>query len=60
VACLTRIDALIERVDPHKKKYAVVAIDKDPIVRAEFIFMNSGNGFEKALEKARVEMVKNG
>ena len=45
-------------IDPHKKKHAAVAITEDLVVRAKFKLMNSRNGFEEALEKARAEMVK--
>jgi transposase len=51
---------LIVGVDPHKKKHAVVAITEDLMVRAKFKFVNSKEGFEDALEKARSEMIKAG
>jgi transposase len=51
---------LIVGVDPHKKKHAAVAINEDLVVQTKFKFVNSRNGFDEALEKARVEMVKAG
>ncbi|MBM4463864.1 MAG: IS110 family transposase [Chloroflexi bacterium] len=51
---------LIVGVDPHKKKHAVVAINEDLVVQTKFKFVNSRNGFDEALEKARLEMVKAG
>lgn len=51
---------LIVGVDPHKKKHAAVAVNEDLVVRTKFKFMNSRKGFEEALEKARVEMVRAG
>jgi len=51
---------LIVGVDPHKKKHAAVAINEDLVVQTKFKFMNSRNGFDEALEKARIEMVKAG
>jgi transposase len=51
---------LIVGVDPHKKKHAAVAINEDLVVQTKFKFANSRNGFDEALEKARVEMVKAG
>jgi transposase len=45
-------------IDPHKKKHAAVAITEDLMVRTKFKFMNSREGFEEMLEKARSEMVK--
>jgi transposase len=51
---------LIVGVDPHKKKHAAVAINEDLVVQTKFKFMNSRNGFDEVLEKARVEMVKAG
>jgi transposase len=51
---------LIVGVDPHKKKHAAVAINEDLVVQTKFKFVNSKNGFDEALEKARVEMVKAG
>jgi transposase len=46
-------------IDPHKKKHAAVAITEDLMVRTKFKFVNSRNGFEESLEKARAEMIKN-
>jgi transposase len=51
---------LIVGVDPHKKKHAAVAINEDLAVQTKFKFVNSRDGFDEALEKARVEMVKAG
>jgi transposase len=45
-------------IDPHKKKHAAVAITEDLVVRAKFKFLNSRSGFENALERVRVEMIK--
>lgn len=45
-------------IDPHKKKHAAVAITEDLMIRTKFKFMNSRNGFEETLEKARSEMIK--
>jgi len=45
-------------IDPHKKKHAAVAITEDLMIRTKFKFMNSRNGFEEMLEKARAEMIK--
>jgi transposase len=53
-------ECLIVGVDPHKKKHAAVAINEDLVVQTKFKFVNSRNGFDEALEKARVEMVKAG
>ncbi len=47
-------------IDPHKRKHAAVAITEDLVVRAKFKFVNSKDGFEDALEKARSEMIKAG
>jgi transposase len=49
---------LVIGVDPHKKKHAAVAITGDLMVQAKFKFDNSRTGFEQALEKTRVEMIK--
>jgi transposase len=49
---------LIVGVDPHKKKHAAVAITEDLIVRTKFKFDNSKDGFKKALESSRAEMIK--
>ena len=51
---------LIVGVDPHKKKHVAVAISEDLVVQTKFKFVNSRNGFDEALEKARLEMVKAG
>jgi transposase len=51
---------LIVGVDPHKKKHAAVAINEALVVQVKFKFVNSRNGFDEALEKVRVEMVKAG
>ena len=47
-------------IDPHKSKHAAVAITEDLVVRTKFKFMNSKIGFEEALEKSRMEMIKGG
>jgi transposase len=51
---------LIVGVDPHKKRHAAVAVNEDLVIRTKFKFVNSRKGFEEALEKARVEMVRAG
>ena len=49
---------LIVGIDPHKKKHAAVAINEDLVVQTKFKFLNSRDGFDEALEKAGVEIVK--
>jgi len=51
---------LIVGVDSHNKKHAAVAINEDLVVQTKSKFVNCRNGFDEALEKARVEMVKAG
>jgi transposase len=47
-------------IDPHKKKLVAVAITDDLMVRTKFKFDNSREGFERALENARSEIIKTG
>ena len=47
-------------LDPHKRKYAAVAMTEDPVVQSKFKFADSRHGFEEALERARAEMVRCG
>jgi transposase len=47
-------------IDPHKRKHAAVAIAEDLTVRTRLKFMNSKVGFDEALEKCRLEMMKSG
>jgi transposase len=47
-------------IDPHKRKHAAVAITEDLTVRTKYKFMNSKNGFDEALAKGRMEMIKSG
>jgi len=51
---------LVMGVDPHKKKYAAVAMTQDFTTHSKFKFNNSKEGFEIALERARAEMVRTG
>ena len=50
---------LVVGTDPHKKKHAVMVMTQDLIVRTRFKFSNSKRGFDEALERVRLEMVKN-
>ena len=51
---------LVVGVNPHKKRHAAVAINEHLVVQTKFKFVNSRDGFDEALEKARVEMGKAG
>jgi len=51
---------LMVGVDPHKKMHAAVAMTQDAVAHAKFKFANSRQGYEDALERVRVEMVKTG
>jgi transposase len=47
-------------VDPHKRRHAAVAMTQDFMVQGKFKFANSKRGFEEALERAKIEMVRTG
>lgn len=49
---------LVIGVDPHKKKHVAGAMTQDAVVHAKFKFVNSRQGYDEALERVRVEMVK--
>jgi hypothetical protein len=51
---------LIVGVDPHKKKHAAVIVTQDFTTHSKFKFNNSREGFDMALERARMEMVRTG
>ncbi len=51
---------LMVGVDPHKKKHAAVAMTQDFMVQSKLKFANSRPGFEEALERARLEMIRTG
>ncbi len=51
---------LMVGVDPHKKKHAAVAMTQDFMVQSKLKFANSRHGFEEALERARLEMIRTG
>jgi len=51
---------LIVGVDPHKKKHAAVIVTQDFTTHSKFKFNNSKEGFDMALERARMEMVRTG
>ena len=51
---------LIVGVDPHKKKHAAVVVTQDFTTHSKFKFNNSREGFDMALERARMEMVRTG
>jgi transposase len=51
---------LVIGVDPHKKRYAAVAITQDFATQAKFKFDNTSEGLEMMLDRARAEMVKSG
>jgi len=51
---------LIIGIDVHKKKHAAVVITQDFTTYGKFKFSNSKEGFEMALERARMGMVKTG
>ena len=50
---------LVVGVDPHKKKHAAIFMTQDLTTRSKLKFGNSREGFEKVLERARIEMLKN-
>ena len=49
---------LMVGVDPHKKKHAAAAMTQDYVVQSKFKFANSRTGFEEALERTKIEMVR--
>jgi len=51
---------LVAGVDPHKKKHAAVFMTQDFMVHGKLKFENSREGFEKVLERVRIEMIKTG
>ncbi|MBA7557378.1 hypothetical protein ES705_50131 [subsurface metagenome] len=51
---------LVVGVDPHKKKHAAVAMTQDFTTHSKFKFNNCKEGFEMALERAKMEMVRTG
>jgi transposase len=51
---------LMVGVDPHKKKHAGAAMTQDYVVQSKFKFANSRVGFEEALERTKIEMVRTG
>jgi len=51
---------LIAGVDPHKKKHAVVVIGQDLVVHSKFKVLNSRQGYEELLERARWQMMATG
>lgn len=51
---------LLVGIDPHKKKHAAVAMTQDLMVHSKFKFAKSRRGFEEALERVRIELVKTG
>ena len=48
---------LIVGVDPHKKRHAAVAMTGDALVHCKFKVVNSGQGYEELLERARAQMI---
>jgi transposase len=51
---------LVIGIDPHKKKHAAVIMTQDFTTHSKFKFNNSKEGFEMALERIRMEMVRTG
>lgn len=51
---------LVIGIDVHKKKHAAVIMTQDFTTRNKFKFDNSREGFEMALERTRMEMVRTG
>ena len=51
---------LVIGVDPHKKKHAAVIVAQDFTTHSKFKFKNSKEGFDIALERVRMEMVRTG
>ena len=51
---------LVIGIDVHKKKHAAVVMTQDFTTYGKFKFSNSKEGFEMALERARMGMVKTG
>lgn len=51
---------LVVGTDPHKKRHAATAMTQDLVIRTRFKFDNSKRGFDQALEKVHLEMVRNG
>ena len=51
---------LVIGIDVHKKKHAAVVMTQDFTTHSKFKFNNSKEGFEMALERARIEMVRTG
>ena len=49
---------LVIGIDPHKKKHAAVIMTQDFTTHSKFKFNNSKEGFEMALERIRMEMVR--
>jgi len=45
---------LVIGVEPHKKKHAAVVITQDFTTHSKFKFNNSKEGFEMALERAKI------
>lgn len=45
-------------VDPHKKRHVAVAMTQDFMVQSNLKFANSKRGFDGALERAKIEMVR--
>ena len=54
------IGYLVIGVDPHKKKHAAVVITQDFTTHSKFKFNNSKEGFQMALERAKMEMMRTG
>jgi len=51
---------LVIGIDPHKKGHAAVIMTQDFTTHSKFKFNNSKEGFETALERIRMEMVRTG
>jgi len=48
---------LLVGVDPHKKKHAAVVMGQDLVIHGKFKMVNSRQGYEELLERARSHMV---
>jgi len=51
---------LVIGIDPHKKKHAAVLMTQDFTTHSKFKFNNSKVGFDMALERIRMDMVRTG
>ncbi len=49
---------LVIGIDPHKKKQTAVSMTQDFTTHNKFKFNNSKEGFEMALERIRMEMMR--